>query len=180
MQRLRVVGYSEAPRRLRLTGCPSFSACEANRRRVQRGCFRAARSRGGRGCQDVGQLPSGAEQDVRRDRAVRRADRTDHQDKLRERVAADGTPLTQEATRQLLQTLISVPGGLSKDLANERRESRVTPAVTGRILGALRLPYARGLEERTRRGRRELRIVPLGQMIVPARSAIGILLHERA
>jgi len=84
--------------------------------------------------------------------------------------------LLEKPPRDLLEALVLRLFSLYENLLNMRLESRLPPVAPRSALGELRFVYSRCLQQGTRRGLVEPRILPVGKIVVPPRHlAFGIV-----
>ena len=79
---------------------------------------------------------------------------------------------------ELLQAVVTRLHRVRQDRANVREQSRIAPAVAGRVLGGTSVPGARGLEQDTRGNPVEFRVVAWRKMKVAGGAAPRVLVDE--
>ena len=82
----------------------------------------------------------------------------------------------EKPPRDLLESLVLRSFSLYENLLNVRLQSGLTPIAPRGALGELRFVYSRCLQQGTRRGLVEPRILPVGKIVVaPRHLAFGIV-----
>src|SRR5712664_3055642 len=75
---------------------------------------------------------------------------------------------TQEPPRELFEAIVPRLLGFDEHHLHVRAQSRLSPVVSGRAFGELRLVHARRLEQGARSDPIELRIISWGQVVIAA------------